>query len=231
MDIRKKHTHKTYSVIAPLYIEDFEKNYENFHYVDDVLKLRDTRRLNHYPIVDLGSGPGTTIDYILKKSKKQTSIIAVDFNQHFCERMNRKYLMHNHVKIVCEDMASFVKDQRPSSIGIYIASYSLIHIPDWEIDELFNHIKRSLVKNGLFLFSCYKGTYKGLEQERYQVIGDSRLSHDATLLCYMNYFTEAELEERLVKSGMQIVKMETLPASKNEKDMPHEQIWVIAEKT
>lgn len=230
MDIRKKHTHKTYSIITPLYIEDFEKNFENFHYIDDTLKLKDLRKLTDYPTVDLGSGPGTVIDYLLKKSKKHIPLIAVDFNQHFCERMNKKYAIHDHIKIVCEDITSFVKGERTSSIGVYLASYSLIHIPDSEIDEFLKNIQRSLVKNGLFLFSCYKGTHKGLELERYQVIGDSRLRHDSTLLCYMNYFTEFELEDRLTKVGIQIIKMETLPASKNEKDISHDQIWVIAEK-
>ena len=91
MDIRKKHTQKTYSVIHHLYTDDFEKNYENFHLVDDLLNLVKHHKLQKYPVIDLGSGPGRVINYILKKDHKLTSIIGVDFEKNFYERMKKKY--------------------------------------------------------------------------------------------------------------------------------------------
>lgn len=136
MDIRKTLTQKNYSVIAELYIEDFEKNYENFHFIDDLLKLITLHKLEEYSVVDLGSGPGTVIDYILKKGKNRSSLVAVDFNQFFCGRMNKKYIQKKNIKIVHEDIVDFTKRQKTQSIGAYIASYSIIHIPDGEIDEL-----------------------------------------------------------------------------------------------
>ena len=230
MDIRKKHTQKTYSVIHNLYTEDFGKNYENFHFVDDLLKLIKLPKLQKYPIVDLGTGPGNVVDYILKKEESLSSIIAVDFEKNFYEKLKKKYLKVNNVKVVHEDMLEFTARQTNNSVGAYIASYSLIHIPDFEIDELFLFINRSLVEKGLFLFSCYRGTDKKLEQEPYQVFRDTRLQHEGILLIYMNYFTEHELRERLRKAGMDILKMEIFPPSSKRGDFPNKQIWVIAEK-
>src|SRR3989338_11059394 len=99
MDIRKKHTQKTYSVIHHLYTEDFEKDYENFHLIDNLLDLLKHHKLQKYPVVDLGSGPGRVIDYILKKDRKLASIIAVDFEKNFCEKMKNKYQNLNKVKV------------------------------------------------------------------------------------------------------------------------------------
>lgn len=230
MDIRKILTQKNYSVIAELYIKDFEKNYENFYFVDDLFKLLSIRNLKEHPIVDLGSGPGTVIDYILQKKKNLSTLIAVDFNQPFCERMNRKYIHKNNIKIVHEDIVDFTKRQKPSTVGAYIAAYSVIHIPDGEINELFSSIHKSLVKGGLVLISCFRGQKKSMERERYQVIKDIRLKYDETLLCYMNYFSETELAKRLEKIGFEIVKMEVLPSGEKIADIPNKQIWVIAEK-
>src|SRR3989344_8667956 len=228
MDIRKKHTQKTYSVIHHLYTEDFEKNYENFHLIDEFLKLIKLHKLQKYPLVDLGSGPGNVTDYILNKKNTISSIVAVDFERNFYEKLKIKYQKFNQVKVVHEDILDFTAKQKNNSIGAYIASYSLIHIPDLEIDELFLFINRSLAKNGLFLFSCYRGTEKGLEQEPYQVYRDTRLHHSETLLIYMNYFSEKELRNKLRKAGMDILKMEIFPSSGKLFDFSYKKIWLIA---
>ena len=228
--VYKKHTQKTYSVIADLYTHDFEKDYGNFHFIDQFLKLIQFHKLKQYPFVDLGTGPGTVIDYVLKRQHLLSSITGVDFGKKFCERLVKKYMKFNRIKIVCEDMVDFTARQKNNSVGSYVASYSLIHLPDLEIDELFLFIQRSLVKNGLFLFSCYRGTKKELEQERYQVIRDLRLHHDEPLMVFMNYFTESEIKRRLHNIGMEIIKMEVIAASSRLEDIPQKQIWVIAEK-
>lgn len=230
MDIRKKHTQHTYSKIHHIYTEDFEKDYGNFHLIDDLLDLFRHHRLQKFPLVDLGSGPGRVIDYILKKDHKLTSIVGVDFEKNFYERMKKKYQDFDKVKIFHEDMLDFTARQKNNSIGSYIASYSLIHLPDPEIDELFLFISRSLVKRGLFLFSCYRGTRKELEQQPYQVKKDYRLNHREILLVYMNYFTENELSERLKKAGLEIIKTEILSPALQKGIFPHKQIWIIAEK-
>ncbi|OGK22143.1 hypothetical protein A3C98_01845 [Candidatus Roizmanbacteria bacterium RIFCSPHIGHO2_02_FULL_37_15] len=230
MDIRKKHTQKTYSAIHHLYTEDFEKDYENFYFIDDLLKLVKLHRLQKHPLVDLGTGPGNVIDYILKKENKFASIIGVDFEKNFTDRLRVKYQKLDKIKVVHEDMLEFTARQKHNSIGTYIASYSLIHIPDFEIDELFLFIQRSLVKRGLFLFSCYRGNRKMLEQEPYQLYRDTRLRHEEILLLYMNYFTEQELKERLLRVGLDIIKLEILSPPSGKSAFPHKQIWVIAEK-
>ncbi len=230
MDTQKKLTQKNYSIIANLYIEDFEKDYQNFHFIDDAIKLRKIHKLSHYPIVDLGSGPGTVIDYMIKKDKHIRALVAVDFNESFCHRMNHKYIHNQNVKIVCEDLVKYVAEQKPSSIGVYIASFSLIHIPDHEIDALFVSIHKTLVKGGIFVFSCHRGVKKGMEQEPYQKIQDTRLKHESVLLNYMNYFTEHELRERLRKAKLEIIKMEVIDASVKIGEFDNKKIWVIAEQ-
>lgn len=230
MHLYKKHTQKTYSVVADLYTHDFEKDYGNFHFIDQFLKLIKLHELERYPHVDLGTGPGTTISYILNKEHNLSSIIGVDFEKKFCDYLEKKYKTFPRIKVVHEDMVDFTSRQKKNSIGSYIACYSIIHLPDHEVDELLLFIQRSLVKKGLFIFSCFRGTKKELEQERYQVIRDLRLHHDEPLMVFMNYFTESELKRRLHNVGLEIIKMEVINPSAKIEDIPQKQIWVIAEK-
>lgn len=230
MHLYKNHTQKTYSVISDLYTHDFEKDYGNFHFVDQFLRLIKLHTLERYPLVDLGTGPGTVISYILNKEHNLSSIIGVDFEKNFYEYLKKKYKTFNRIKIIHEDMIDFTARRKKDSVGSYIACYSIIHLPDHEVDELFLFIQRSLVKNGLFIFSCFRGTKKELEQERYQVVRDLRLHHDEPLMVFMNYFTEGELKSRLHNVGLQIIKMEVVDPSPRVEDIPKKQIWVIAEK-
>ncbi|OGK17693.1 hypothetical protein A2866_05930 [Candidatus Roizmanbacteria bacterium RIFCSPHIGHO2_01_FULL_39_8] len=230
MHLYKKHTQKTYSIISDLYTSDFEKDYGNFHFIDQFLKLIKLHKLELYPLVDLGTGPGTAINYILNKQHNLSSISGVDFEKKFCDYLKNKYKTFNRIKIIHEDMVDFTSKQKKNSVGSYIACYSIIHLPDHEIDELFMFIQRSLVKKGLFIFSCFRGTKKELEQERYQVIRDLRLHHDEPLMTFMNYFTETELKKRLYNIGFEIIKIEVVNPSSRVEDIPKKQIWVIVEK-
>ena len=225
-DNRKLQTQKDYSIISNLYQNDFGKDYDHFSLVDEVVKHFKSPLLNGYPIVDLGCGSGVVTDYIALKGVE--NIKAIDITPAFCEMVKKNH--PQKVEVICTDMVEYLKQAVDTSVGAYIANYSVIHIPDEEVDELFKNIHRTLANNGLFLMSCHKGSFKGMEQEPYQQQKDERLKSDEQLESYMNYFMEDELKNRIEKVGLRILSIDTFET----KDVPGEiavpKIWVLAQK-
>ncbi len=228
MDKRKLISKKDYFNIYKLYTEDYGKDNENFELIDKAISLLKQRNMSSDLVIDLGSGPGNVVDYLYKYDIK--NIIAVDYLSEFVIFLKDKYKAIPSIQIKNEDMTDFLKNNPDDNNGLIVASYSLIHIPDEEIDELLQNIYRSLKPQGLFVFSVFKGTNKGLEIEPYQLQKDPRLKTDTKLEVYMNYFTEDEIRSRLGKVGFKILDLKFFPPYKDLTDFPAEKIWVLAEK-
>lgn len=179
-------------------------------------------------IVDLGSGPGPELDYLFKNGLK--NITAVDFVPEFCSLIKAKYRKEKTIKVVYQDLVEYVKKLPSLSVANFVANFSLIHIPDEEIDSLFSHLARTLTWNGLFFASFHEGTFKGMEVEPYLTGKDTQMITVDKLENYMNYFTKKELRERLKRAGFKIKKLEiTQPILKpGEINIP--KLWVIGEK-
>lgn len=225
-DRRKLLTQKDYSKISEIYAVDFGNDRDHFVYIDDAIELLQKRNLSRSPCIDLGCGTGTVTDYLIEKGL--TNIIAVDLTPEFCEIVKNKH--KNKVKVINEDMSEIIGKFEDSSIAAYFANFSIIHIPDEEIDDLLKSITQTLLPGGLFVMSCHKGTFKGMEQEPYQTQKDSRLRVKEKLFTYMNYFTEGELRKRVAKAGMQIVKLETFEPETATGELPVPKIWLLSQK-
>jgi SAM-dependent methyltransferase len=225
-DQRKLATQKDYSKICRMYADDFGTDRDHFDYIDQAIKLIKERELDLLPVIDLGCGSGVVTDYLVEQGLQ--NIIAVDLTPEFCKMIEAKHSYK--VKVICGDMVETVRNQKPSSVASYFASFSIIHIPDEELDGLLANISQSLAFGGSFVMSCHKGTFKGMEQEPYQTQKDSRLTEKEELSAYMNYFTEEELTNRISKAGMKIIRLETFEAKIVPGEFPVPKIWLLAEK-
>ena len=205
-DTRKQQTQKNYDGIAELYAADFENDNRGFDSLINPLVLNLDENNLENAVVDLGTGPGNVVDYLLKLGIKN-KIIGVDFTKKFCDNSIIKYSNKPQVNIIFDDFVDYVSKQPNDSISGYISSYSIIHIPDEEINGLFENIERSLQKNGMAAFLVYEGTQKGMEEEPYQKEKDSRLKTTEKLESYSNCFEIEELKERLTKVGLKVVKI------------------------
>src|SRR5260221_2751000 len=174
MDLRKKLTQQNYSGVANLYTADFGNDNEHFDFFINPLVLNLTENSLTGSIVDLGTGPGNVIDYLLRLDVTN-KIIGVDFTQEFCANLKMKYQDSKQIEIICNDFVQFVSGLPNNSVSAYTANYSIIHVPNEELDDLFENIQRSLQKNGMFAFSVWKGTKKGMDLEPYQTQHDPRL--------------------------------------------------------
>jgi SAM-dependent methyltransferase len=208
MDTRKEKTREAYNAIASIYEEDFGKDREYFNLF--ILPILFDIRKHHLagPIVDLGSGPGNVVDYLVE-NEVENQIIAVDFAAKFCELLQEKFQETPKVKVAESDMIQFVANQPPDSIAAYIANYSLIHVPDESFDELLRSMYQTLEIGGYLAFAVWGGIKKQMEPVPYQVQSDLRLQSETVLESYMNNFTVDELRGRLTHAGFVDIFLKT----------------------
>lgn len=229
MNTNKMLTMQDYSSIYKLYADDYGKDYKHFDLIDKSIQIITQRNLLKYQTIDLGTGPGNVTDYLL--SKNISNIVAVDFSPEFVGLLKNKYKGNCNINVVCHDMLEFLKQTKSDSASLIIASFSIIHVIDEEVDELFKEIQRVLVSGGLFVMSCFKGKFKGIEKEPYQTQNDKRLNVEKPLELYMNYFTENELQKRNEKANLKIIELNTYPSATSELiDFTADKIWLLVEK-
>jgi SAM-dependent methyltransferase len=225
---RKTKTQKNYSAIAPLYTQDFERDWENFELIKEAIDLIEPYRKPIHKIVDLGSGPGNVVDYLLGEGIE--NIEAVDITDEFINYLSEKYHNRPEISVVHADMVVHVAGLTNESIALFTAGYSIIHIPDEELDRLFQNMYRSLIPHGIAVMSLYKGTEKKMETNPYFIKQDKRLTSHDPIESYMNYLTEKELRERLLHAGFSIHKLIICPNSQTPGDFSADIMWVIAIK-
>ncbi len=225
MNEEKLKTQKDYRRIAEIYAKDFGNENDNYEIVDRAISLLRKADLIDNKVIDLGSGPGNLSEYLYKHGLHNLTL--VEFVPEFISILKRRL---PKVNIVEEEMTKFLDTCDKDSVGGIFAGFSIIHIPDNEVDELFSNIFKTLVTKGIFFMSCHKGNTKGLEIEPYQIDNDPRLNTDEKLEFYSNYFTEAELEKRLKKVGFRNIEINTFTPIVRSGDMPVPKILLTAQK-
>lgn len=229
MDIRKQHTKDDYAAIAKLYTMDFEKHNRGLDIFINPLVSKLVENNLEKSIIDLGTGSGKVINYLIKLGVKN-KIIGVNFVQEFCDNLKIKYSDKQQVEIVCDDFIDYVAKQPNDFISAYTANYSIIHVLDEELDSLIKNIERSLQKNGLVVFTVYEGIKKGMEPEPYQIENDPRFKVKEPLESYLNNFTKKELKERLKKAGLKVINIQNLEIDVLPGEYDQSKIWVLAQK-
>lgn len=206
IDLRMLSTQENYTAIVDPYTEDFGDDQRNLgDFIDPMISILAENKLEG-PIIDLGSGPGNIVDYLLERGVGG-EIIAVDFVEGFCGNLSAKYKNNSNVEVISSDFVDYISKQTDDSVVAYTAGFSVIHIPDDKIDGLFKNVARSLKPGGLFFFSVYEGSNKGMVAEPYQKENDSRLKTTEHLEAYMNNFQSDELAARLGNVEMKAVKL------------------------
>jgi SAM-dependent methyltransferase len=231
MDTRKKQTQQNYNEIAQLYTEDFGTKIIFFDKFLDPLAINLRKNNLIKSVIDLGSGSGNVIDYLIKLGV-ENKMIAIDFSKRFCNILKKKYRKNKNIKVVYKDFVDYVAKQKDDSVSAYVSNYSTIHVLDEEIDYLMKNIYRSLEKEGLVVFSVYEGNKKGMELEPYQLNKDPRFKTKVkkTLSSYMNNFTKEEIKKMFISVGFKIVKLEKYQLEEKFGEYNQPEFWILAQK-
>ena len=107
MDKKREKTKEAYDAIAQLYTEDFGKDNEHFSIFIDRL-IRDLNTLDKTKmVIDLGSGPGNVIDYLLLH-KVKNPITGVEISNMFAEKLTTRFKNNQQVRIIRGDMIKYI---------------------------------------------------------------------------------------------------------------------------
>lgn len=177
----------TYDAIANKYeanYGDIPASIEYAEYIADHLK-----NTPNPAILDLGCGTGTLLRYFELKLSTATCT-GVDFSQELLKIARQKL---SRTTIICEDFAKFEPKEK---YDVIIATFSLIHSNDRELELMIPKIHSWLNDGGYFYTSFILG-------EGEQMLPEPLDQNHKT---YFNFHSEEYLKELFVKNGFTITK-------------------------
>ncbi len=118
-------------------------------------------------IIDIGSGTGEELRYILEKNQSIT-IFAVDNDKRMIKRLKKnlkQYIKSKNVIPVCEDIFKYIKTLESSSFTAVTSFWTIHNFTKTERKELLKKIYRILKSNGIFV-NMDKYVYDDPEKEQ-----------------------------------------------------------------
>lgn len=199
---KRESVKKDYDLIASQYSRDFG------NYIEDLDVYREFEKYldKDSTILDLGAGSGRTYSYFKEKGYKY---IGLDFSQKMQEYA---YLLHGNFSYINDDMVNLKDYFSSNSIDAIFAVYSLFHLPNNDLKNLFANAYDVLKDNGIFLFTYQVGLGEEMTDEPY-------LEDKGKNVVYMNYQTDEEIKNYLEQFSFKLVfkkeKIETSGAAIN----------------
>lgn len=199
---KRESVKKDYDLIASQYSRDFGNYIEDLDVYHEFEKYLD----KDSTILDLGAGSGRTYSYFKEKGYKY---ISLDFSQKMQEYA---YLLHGNFSYINDDMVNLKDYFSSNSIDAIFAVYSLFHLPNNDLKNLFANVYDVLKDNGIFLFTYQVGLGEEMTDEPY-------LEDKGKNVVYMNYQTDEEIKNYLEQFSFKLVfkkeKIETSGAAIN----------------
>ena len=199
---KRESVKKDYDLIANQYSRDFGSYIEDldvYHEFEKYLNKNTT-------ILDLGAGSGRTYSYF---NEKGYNYIGLDFSKKMQEYA---YLLHGKFSYINDDMVNLKNYFSSNSVDAVFAVYSLFHLPNNDLKNLFANVYDILKDNGIFLFTYQVGLGEEMTDEPY-------LEDKGKNVVYMNYQTDEEINNYLEQFSFKLVfkkeKIETSDAAIN----------------
>jgi SAM-dependent methyltransferase len=207
MDKTKLGNQKTYNAIAAKYEENFGNIPPSHEYVEYILeKIQNIQRPH---ILDLGCGTGTILSLFLKGSPN-AKLIGVDFSQELLKIAKKKVEKAN---FICQDFANYQPEMK---FDVVVATFSLIHSNNEELELMIPKIYSWLNEGGFFYPSFILGEGEAIQAEALAP------NHQT----YFNYVSEANLKKLFVINRFNIVKQKIV-RSENEYEAEDDIYFVL----
>lgn len=140
--------------------------------------------LDSAKILDLGAGTGRTYSYF---NAKGYQYMGLDFLE---EMKNIAYRIHGEFSYIIDDMINVKRHFTNGSLDAVFAVYSLFHLPNNELKQLFSNIYDILKINGIFLFTYQIGQGEEMVDEPY-------LKEKGKKVLYMSYQSNEDIKNLL----------------------------------
>ena len=115
--------------------------------------------------VELGSGTGNNLDFLLKFGFNK--IYSIEAARSAYQFQKKKFLTKKKIKLFCKDLNSF--QFKKEYYDLVLDRGTLTHNKLSNIYKMFSKIEKSLTKNGYFLSVLFssKSSYKTKEKDSY----------------------------------------------------------------
>ena len=141
-------------------------------------------------VLDIGSGPGHDAGFLAEKY----SVTGIEMSRRFYEiaKYENPDVDFINADVITHDLGT------NKFKGIW-ARDAIHHIPDSEIDNVFNKMFNALVDGGVLYLLIREGHGEIIEEEKNKY---------ATVEKFYHLFSEKELEERAIKAGFKKVRID-----------------------
>jgi phospholipid N-methyltransferase len=115
-------------------------------------------------IVEYGPGTGVFTDRLIKKIKKHTLLMLVEYNEEFCKQLEEKYSEYSNVIIVndsAENVDKHLKKHNIGEVDYVVSGLPFASLPRSMSNKILKKTKDILKKNGLFITFQYTLLKKG----------------------------------------------------------------------
>lgn len=177
---KRNSVRKNYNLIAKQYGKDFGTYIEDL----DIYEEFEKYLLENAKILDLGAGTGRTYSYF---NAKGYQYIGLDFSE---EMKTNAYKIHGEFPYIIDDMVNVKKYFDNESLDAAFAVYSLFHLPNEDLKQLFSDVYDILKTNGIFLFTYQIGQGEEMADEPY-------LKEKGKNVLYMSYQSDEDIKNLL----------------------------------
>lgn len=191
MQNTKQANRQTYDAIATKYEENYGNIPAAIEYAEYVVEQ--VKQIAKPRILDLGCGTGTILK-IFEETISEAELVGVDFSEELLKIARTKLM---GAKLICQDFASFGDTQK---YDVVIATFSLIHSTDAELELMIPKVYEMLNDNGYFYASFILGKGEKMEPE----------ALDPTQKTYFNFHNEKYLKDLFARNKFKVVKQKVV---------------------
>jgi ubiquinone/menaquinone biosynthesis C-methylase UbiE len=182
---------RCYKKIAAAYKDKVKSEDFDHIYIEKFLALFKPGK----KILDLGSGTGALAEHMHKNHL--LNVTAIDLSREMVDLSKKNY---PDLKVIQMDLR-LLKFPAQSFDGVS-AMYSLIHVPEKDIPESLEGIRKVLKKKGYLYLALQEPVKKTHKDGYYPVV------YKKDVKMFINLFTEQEMRAYLAHAGFEVIGMD-----------------------
>lgn len=169
-----------------------------------------------HKILDIGAGTGTISNEM--KSNHQLDVTAIDSSTEMVDIAKKDY---PDMKIIRMDLRKL--EFQDNSFDGAFANYSLIHVPDSDIQSSLTEIAR-ILKPGGYLYLALQEPITPMDKDGFYPV-----AYKQEVKMFINLMTESDAKDYLEKTGFSIINIDRR-APKKEIEFPFNKLFITAQK-
>ena len=118
-------------------------------------------------IVEYGPGTGVFTERLMRKIKKHTLLMLIEYNEDFCRQLEEKYSAYSNVIIIndsAENIDKHLEKYNVKEVDYVVSGLPFASLPKNMSNKILEKTKDILQKNGLFItfqYTLFKKGYIG----------------------------------------------------------------------